>query len=568
MQRVKVSLEKILVETGKLNQAQMDKVMASQEKTGRPLRNVLLDDGYIGEDDLLGALAFHLRIPCMDPSQFEVHPQLLNLVPEQMMKKYKFFPLYRISDTLLIAVSEVLDIITLDNLHHSLGGNIRQVLAREKRILECIDSLSSRRLGGARDVPGDESLQIIREKKSDDLEQDDLKEESAKEPIVQAVNRMINEAVAGRASDIHIEPGEEDVQVRFRIDGILHSMYTLPKKIQRGVAARIKILSNMDITRYYVPQDGRFSFTSLGRPIDFRVSSLPTIYGEKFVLRILDKSAAMVRLADLGFSEQPLALLKEAIQKDHGMILITGPTGSGKSTTLYSILTELNTVNRHIVTIEEPVEYQLEGIGQTQIRTDIDFTFAAALRGLLRQTPDIIMVGEIRDTETADIATKASLIGQVIFSTLHTNDSVSAFARLIDMGVERYLVASSLILVCAQRLCRKICTKCKEAAPLEGLSDYMRAELGACTNEEIKLYRGRGCEECHRTGYKGRVAILEALRVDDTVKNMIIKEVPFQKVSDYVINEKGLITLRKDGLHKALAGITTIEEIYRVTAKD
>lgn len=354
--------------------------------------------------------------------------------------------------------------------------------------------------------------------------------------------------------------------MRYRIDGILHNIYSLPKKTQRGIAARIKILSNLDITKFYLPQDGRFPLTTQGRQIDFRVSSLPTIFGEKFVLRILDKSSALIKLTDLGFSEHCLNLIREAISKEHGMVLITGPTGSGKSTTLYAILNELNILQRHIVTIEDPVEYQINGISQTQIRADIDFTFATALRGILRQSPDIIMLGEIRDAETADIAIKASLIGQLILSTLHTNDAISAFARLIDMGIERYLVASSLILVCAQRLCRKICPNCKGV--IADIPNYIFQELNLKKDKEVKFYSGRGCPECYNTGYKGRIAILEAIRVDDEIKSMIVKDEPIERIKEFAIGQARIITLRNDGINKALAGITTIEEVHRVTAKD
>ncbi|MCU0651461.1 MAG: GspE/PulE family protein [Candidatus Omnitrophica bacterium] len=572
MPRSKLNLSKVLIDSGKITAEQLEKALFIQRKAGRELKEILINEGILSEDELLSVISYHLNIPFVDPSRYEIDPKIIATIPEDLARKHVFFPLYKIGKTLLIAVAEPLDILTIDNLRLSLGCEVKQVLAKEQIISDCINTFYSDT--GTQSLPGilkyegdqEEALEIIRVKKTEDEESADLIQESQKEPIIEAVNRIVGEAIAKRASDIHLEPGDEDLTIRYRIDGILHKIYSLPKKTQRGIAARIKILSNLDITRFYIPQDGRFSLNTKGKQLDFRVSSLPTIYGEKFVLRILDKSSITVKLQDLGFSEHSFNLLKEGISKDHGMILVTGPTGSGKSTTLYAVLNELNKIHRHIVTVEDPVEYQLDGIGQTQIRSDIDFTFATALRGILRQSPDIIMVGEIRDAETADIAIKASLIGQLILSTLHTNDSVSAFARLIDMGVERYLVASSLILICAQRLCRKICSNCKE--PVETPPANILKELGIAQSQEMKFYAGRGCSVCYNTGYKGRIALLEAFLVDDIIRSMVIQEKPLEEIREMAIKEGRLITLRSDGIIKAAAGITTIEEIYRVTAND
>ena len=569
MARTKLNLSKILIDSQKITPEELEKILTINRKTSREIKEIIITEGFLTEDELLSAVAYYLNIPFIDPSKYEIDPKIIATIPEELARKHSFFPLYKIGKTLLVAVAEPLDILTLDNLRLSIGCEIKQVLAKEKIISDCINTFYSetQSLPEILKYEGEEqAIEIVRIKKSEDDESADLIQESQKEPIIEAVNRIIGEAIAKRASDIHLEPGEEELTIRYRIDGILHKIYSLPKKTQRGIAARIKILSNLDITKFYVPQDGRFPLATKGKQIDFRVSSLPTIYGEKFVLRILDKSSIMVKLSELGFSEHSHGLLKTALAKDHGMILITGPTGSGKSTTLYSILSELNILSRHIVTVEDPVEYQLEGIGQTQVRSDIDFTFATALRGILRQSPDIIMVGEIRDAETADIAIKASLIGQLIFSTLHTNDTISAFARLIDMGVERYLVASSLILICAQRLCRKICTYCKQ--PLDVVPEHIITELGLTSGKDVKFYHGKGCANCYNTGYKGRIALLEALSVDDYIKSMVINEVPLEQIKEIAVKEGKLITLRSDGISKATAGVTSIEEVYRVTAKD
>lgn len=563
----KINLNKILVDTQRLTPEELDKALSLQKKTKKELKDILIEEGFITEDELLSLISYYLYIPFIDLAKFKIDPAVIKLIPEDVARNYNLFPLCKSYDSLLIAVSEPLDIITLDNLRLSIGCDIKQVLSKEKLILQWIDTYYSEveTLPQILDFEYEESLEVVKSRKSEEAVSLDLIQESQKQPIVQAVNLVINEAIQKRASDIHLEPTEEDLTVRYRIDGLLHVIYNLPKKIQRGIAARIKILSGLDITKFYIPQDGRFHIAAENKDIDFRVSTLPTIYGEKFVLRILDKTATIVRLDELGFSEQPLSLLKEAVDKEHGMILVTGPTGSGKSTTLYAILTELNTIQRHIVTVEDPVEYQIDGVTQTQVKPEIELTFAAALRGLLRQSPDTIMIGEIRDTETADIAIKASLIGQLILSTLHTNDAVSAFARLIDMGVERYLVASALILICAQRLCRRICHRCKE--PLKTAPKEILKELGEA-EKNIQFYHGAGCPVCNNSGYFGRVALLEALKVDDPIKSMVIKEAPLEEIKEFALKEGRLITLRKDGLHKAAAGITTLEEVYRVTAMD
>lgn len=570
MPRAIVNLTKILIDSQKISPEDFDRALAIQKKKGLGLREVLIQEGFLAEDELLSLISYYLFIPFLDLSKFKIEPAVTKFLSEDIARRHRILPLYKTKDTLLIAVAEPLDILTLDNLRLSTGCEVKQVLSKEKIILHSIATYYIKETQTLPEIlETKESLQVVqiaKTRKSEDLESLELIEESQKQPIVKAVNLVLNEAIEKRASDIHLEPTEEDLRVRYRIDGILYDIHSLPKKSLRGVCARIKILSNLDITKFYLPQDGRFHISTQGREIDFRVSSLPTIFGEKFVLRILDKASTVVKLEELGFSEEPLGLLMQAISKDHGMILITGPTGSGKSTTLYSILDKLNTINRHIVTVEEPVEYQIEGLTQIPVRPEIDFSFAVALRSLLRQSPDTIMVGEIRDTETADIAIKASLIGQLILSTLHTNDAVSAFARLIDMGIERYLVASSLILVCAQRLCRKICPNCKDM--VKNLPQDILMDLGIEIDEKLKLYQGSGCQDCNHIGYKGRTALLEALDVDESMKSMIIKEVPLEQIRDWAIKEGRLITLRNDGLNKAFSGVTTIEEIYRVTARD
>lgn len=562
----KINLTKILIDSQKITPEDLEEVLLLQKKTGKQLSRVLIDEKFLTEDELLGTVSYYLSIPYLDPAKFKIDPEMIKLIPEDLARKYLLLLLCKTRDTLLVGVAEPLDIITLDNLRISLGYEIKQVLTKERIISDCINTYYSEIQTLTKILDYDKSLEITLLKGPEEIDSVALIEESQKQPIVRAVDLVINEAIAKRASDIHLEPTEEALSVRYRIDGILHEIHSLPKRSQRGIAARIKILSGLDITKFYIPQDGRFHMKTQGKDIDFRVSSLPTIFGEKFVLRILDKSSIIFKLDELGFSKQPLSLVKEAVARDHGMILITGPTGSGKSTTLYAILSELNTIHRHIVTVEDPVEYQIDGTTQVQVKPEIELNFAVALRGLLRQSPDTIMIGEIRDTETADIAIKASLIGQLILSTLHTNDAIGAFARLIDMGVERYLVASSLILVCAQRLCRRICSNCME--PLKSRPFDIVKVLGLEPDKDYQFYQGKGCPKCDHTGYQGRVALLEAFKVDDVIKDMIMKETPFGEIREWAIKENRLITLRSDGINKATSGITTLEEVYRVTLRD
>lgn len=560
-------LPKILIDSKSITQDQLDKIYTLQGQSGKSLMELVVSEAFMPEEELLSVVSYYLNIPFIDVSGFSFDLGIIKMVPPDIARKYNFFPLYKTNDILLIAVCEPLDIIALDNIRIAIGAEIKQVLG--KRSL--IDNFLSKYYAGSTQSLSDILDINASQNKNDELAPTlsddsslDLIQESQKQPVVQAVNLVISEAVQMRASDIHLEPSEEALLVRYRIDGILQEMHSIPKKSQRGISARLKILSGLDITKFYVPQDGRFSFNEHGKDIDFRVSVLPTIYGEKVVLRILDKSNLLIKIEQLGFSEHSLALLKEASSENHGMVLITGPTGSGKTTTLYSALAELNTVSRHIVTVEDPVEYQLDGIAQTQARQDIGLSFAAALRGILRQSPDIIMIGEIRDGDTADIAIKAALTGHLVFSTLHTNDAPSAFVRLIDMGVERYLVASSLTLVCAQRLCRKICPKCKERendVPLETLR-LLQKEIKA----EPIFYHGKGCPYCNNSGYRGRVAVLEALKVDEHIKKMVIKEMSSEQIKETAVKEGRLVTLRQDALRNALSGATTLEEVFRTTS--
>jgi type IV pilus assembly protein PilB len=456
-----------------------------------------------------------------------------------------------------------LNIFALDDLRLITGYKIDPVIALEKDILQAIRNAYHKNKGVSfleEEALKETGSAIFTE--SAPLELDILRDETAAAPIVKLVNLAISEALKRRASDIHIEPQESDLRIRFRIDGDLVDMFTVPKKNQNAIIARLKILSELDITEIRLPQDGRFKIRFSHKEVDFRVSALPTGFGQKLVLRILDKSALSLGLDSLGFSSCALGLFKEAIAKPFGMILVTGPTGSGKSTTLYSVLNQLNTPERNIVTIEDPVEYQIEGITQVQVKPEIGLDFSSGLRSILRQSPDVILIGEIRDAETADIAIKAALTGQLVMSTLHTNSASQAVTRLVDMGLEPFLVASSLIMSSAQRLIRRICSHCKElskpdAALLKSLN----------LSSEIQFYRGKGCKFCNNTGFYGRSGLLEILMIDDIIREMIVKGSTSDQIEEYAVSKLGMKTLRQDALEKAQGGLTPLEEVLRITVE-
>jgi type IV pilus assembly protein PilB len=478
-------------------------------------------------------------------------------------------PISRLGGTLTVAMSDPLNIFLMDDLKTLTSYKIDPVIATENDLKEAINKYYG--------VQTQEIAKIIEEMPDiDDVEVEssdeekidvsEMAEESQSAPIVKVVSLTLNEALKRRAGDIHIEPCEKSLRIRYRIDGGLVDALTLPKKNQNAVIARVKIMSKLDITETRIPQDGRFKISFEGKEIDFRVSVLPTTFGGKIVLRVLDKSSLSIGLDKLGFLPGPLKTFKEAMSRPYGMILVTGPTGSGKSTTLYSIINQINSPERNIVTLEDPVEYEVAGITQIQAKPEIGLTFANGLKSVLRQSPDVVMVGEIRDFETADIAIKASLTGQLILSTLHTNDASGAITRLIDMGVEPFLVASSLALSSAQRLMRKICPGCKEPAEIpknvfERLSIDPKKIGGT-------FYKGKGCQRCSKTGYYGRIGILEALLINDKVRDMIMKRVSSDDIKAYAIKELGMKTLRDNAIENLALGNTTLEEVLRVTSED
>lgn len=509
-----------------------------------------------------------LNIPFIRISQYQIPKELLNLIPEKIARNYKVIPVAKFGPVLTLAMVNPLNLMILDELRYLIGLEITPVVSTPSEILEAIEIYYKPSFEMSIEKLKEEKTEEVSIEKTtaeeEELDIYKLTEMSSQEKVVNTLNNIILEALKSKASDIHIEPYQEHIRIRYRIDGVLTEKMTLSKDMQDALLARIKIMSKLDITQRKIPQDGRFTINFEDRNIDFRVSILPTYFGEKGVLRILDKGRMKLDLGSLGFSERAFEIYKEAIFSPFGIILITGPTGSGKSTTLYSMLNELNTPEKNIVTIEDPIEYHLKGITQIQIKPEIGLDFAQCLRSVLRQSPDVIMVGEIRDFETADIAMKSALTGHLVLTTLHTNDAPSAITRLLDMGIEPFLIAGALRMVSAQRLVRKLCDYCKESYTIDKRS---LEKFGIFVDkEEVVLYRATGCNKCGKVGYKGREAIVEVFLVDDTLREMIIQRTPLLDIKKY-LKSTGMHTLREDGFLKALKGVTSLEEVIRVTAQ-
>lgn len=548
----------LLIDEGLVTPEILETGMALQESTGRPLGRVLVEEGLVEESDLVRALAKHIGIEFVDLNAVTVDPAAASLIPESLARRYAAVPIAFENDALIVAMADPANVLAIDDIRALTGRDVLPRVATRSDVERAIGGVA-----GLEDSVSD----LADFAGEDDIEAQDLASvQAATEdaPVVKLVNMLISKAAADRASDIHIEPTERDLRVRYRIDGVLHEVMRTPRSIMNAVVSRLKIMADIDIAERRRPQDGRISLKVGTRSIDLRVSSLPTIYGEKVVMRILDTSQALLQLQDLGFLPDTHSRYEESFTKPYGTILVTGPTGSGKSTTLYATLNVLNKPEVNIVTVEDPVEYRLNGISQVQVNRKAGLNFASALRSFLRQDPDIMLVGEIRDKETATIAIESALTGHLVLSTLHTNDAPSAVTRLTEMGVEPFLVGSAIDAVLGQRLARRLCKQCKE--PYEPTGEALRdvgwpfEELG----EELpELYRAKGCAACSGTGYRGRLAIHELMHVTEDIERLTVERASTDELAKVAIAQ-GMRPLRQDGLIKVSQGQTSIEEILRV----
>ncbi len=528
-----------------------------QEERGLRLGEVLVIIKAINEEELAHALATQLGLDYLPELPKEIPSDLMDRIPINFAKQFKLLPIKRENGSITVVTAEPLEVFALDDLRLILGCNVEVKVASYQRILPAINQVYTE-LGEGRDLE-DEDLQS-KEEEDDGLI--DILEGTDDAPIIRFVNNLLLRAVKERASDIHIEPMEKDLAVRLRIDGVLYEVTRPPKAAQAAITSRIKIMGNLNIAEKRLPQDGRIRIKIAGKDIDIRLSSLPTSHGERLVMRLLDRSAVLLSMSSLGFLEKQYAIFQRLINQTHGIILVTGPTGSGKTTTLYSALSEINTPDKNLITIEDPVEYQLPGIGQIPVNSKIEMTFARGLRSILRQDPDVIMIGEIRDIETAEIAIQASLTGHLVFSTIHTNDAASTVTRMIDMGVEPFLVASSVIGIMAQRLVRLVCNQCKR--PYVPSDEELR-NIGLDRSQITgPFYAAEGCPACMNKGYKGRMGIFELLPVEEEIQSMILASADVNQIKRKALSQ-GMLTLRMDGVEKILRGWTTVEEVLRVT---
>jgi len=554
----------ILTEQGLITPQQLKEALEAQKNGNKKrLGEIFVETGVITREELYEVLQYVYETEYVDLSDYVIDPEVISLIPEKVALQFKLIPISKNDDELIIAMANPLDVYAIDFVRgHTKIKKIKSLLAPEEDILNTINSYYE--LGEYDDIIEKLGTEVVFKEEEEEEDSKKLEAISREAPIIQLVNILIVQGVKDRASDIHIEPNEKGLLIRFRVDGMLHDIRTLPNTIKSAVVSRIKILAKMDIAERRLPQDGRFQVKFGTREVDLRVSTIPTVFGEKVVLRLLDKSKGLIKLEQLGFIPEQLEEFKSIITKSYGIILLTGPTGSGKTTTLYAALNEVNSKDKNIITVEDPVEYKLNRINQIQIKPKINLTFANTLRSILRQDPDVIMVGEIRDTETAQIAVQAALTGHLVFSTLHTNDAVSALTRLIDMDVETFLISSSVIGVIAQRLVRVICEKCKEEyTPGKNVLSGLNIKDDSNNDGKIKLYRGTGCSFCKNTGYYGRTSIYELIVLDEEIRALIISKASSNVIKDAAI-KKGMKTLKDSGLEKVLQGITTIEEVLRV----
>jgi len=566
----------LLLKAKLINQEQLNEAIKLQQSSGLKLGEALVKLNVVTEDDITETLSAQFGVPSINLTHFEIDPSVLKLVAADVARKYNILPVNKTGATLTIAMSDPTNVFALDDIKFMTGYNVEPVVASEQSLQLAID----RHYGATRALElkkvmeemsavdtQDTNLEVVEDQEEEAIDLERLAEEGEEAPVIRLVNIILTDAIKRGASDIHVEPYEREYRVRYRIDGILYEVMNPPPKLREAIASRIKILAKLDIAEKRLPQDGRIKIkmklAGKVKELDYRVSTLPTLFGEKIVCRLLDKDNLMLDMTKLGFERESLTRFEKAILRPWGMVLVTGPTGSGKTNTLYSALSRINTPETNIMTAEDPVEFNLPGVNQVQMKDAIGLNFAAALRSFLRQDPNIILVGEIRDFETAEIAVKAALTGHLVLSTLHTNDAPSTINRLMNMGIEPYLVATSVILIAAQRLIRRVCTNCK--GPTE-VAPQVLVSLGFSPEEakSVQVMKGKGCERCNNTGYKGRVALIEVLEISEEIREMVLSGASSIEIKRKGI-EEGMLSLRRSGLVKIKEGVTTIEEVVRET---
>jgi len=553
----KLRLGEIIVEMGLATKEQVEAAMALQAETRKRVGQLLLEQGTISLLDLTKALATKFGVPFVDLTQQYVDPSAAHLIEDKLARRYSAIPVRFVEDKLLVAMADPQNLFALDDLEIITGYGIIAAIASEEDIFKAISQAYRER-----DVGENAEERALAAEMDEPVA--DIRDATEEAPVVKLVNNVIAQSVDDGASDIHFEPQAKELVVRFRIDGVLHEVMAVPRRLQSGVTSRLKIMADLDIAERRVPQDGRIGLVVGGKPIDMRVATLPTVYGEKVVMRLLDKSNVMLRLEDLGFAPKALKRFQRSFGRPYGAILVTGPTGSGKSTTLYAALNILNSTEKNIITVEDPVEYRLTGINQVQVNTRAGMTFAAALRSILRCDPDIVMIGEIRDRETAQIAVESALTGHLVLSTLHTNDAPGALSRLTEMGIEPFLTASAVDCVLAQRLARRLCKQCKE--PYTATREMLRKNNfppEVLDRDDVTLYHPKGCARCNGTGYKGRLGLYEVMVVSEAVRRLTVERKSADEISR-VAEAEGMKSLREDGIDKVLQGLTSVEEIARV----
>ncbi len=572
MSSLKERIQEILINEKIIKKEDLERALEEQKKNGGELSKILINLKLITEDELTHILSEGLGMPPIDISRLKIDSSVVKIIPQKIAQMYQIIPVSKMGDNLTIAMADPLNIFAIDNVKALTGLNIVPLISRSTQIQQAIEKYYGSETDETlkkiiKDIKDAEEMELVKEVETE-MDQGGIEHITQDAPMIKLTDTIIQQAVLAKASDVFIEPMEKTLRIRYRVDGIIREIDQMSKALHLPIISRLKVISNLDISEHRLPQDGRFKTLIEGdKEVDFRVNVLPTAFGEKIVLRVLDKSAGILDIDKLGFEKESLNLLKENALKPHGMILACGPTGSGKTTTLYSILKFVDSPEKNIVTVEEPVEYQIKGINQVEVKPAVGLTFTSSLRSILRQDPDIIMIGEIRDSETLDIAVKAALTGHLVLSSLHTTTAAGSVIRMMNMGIEPFLICSSVIGIVAQRLIRKICPLCKQSYPIpKELAERLRLyELKK--EKEIKLYRGKGCKGCFQSGYKGRVGITEILILTPQVKEQILQRGGEIKIKE-IGRKEGMKTMREDGLIKALAGITSLEEVLRVTAPD